>query len=39
MICVLVIEDKKDIRQILVDQLEDMSHEVRKADNRAVTLQ
>ena len=39
MICALVVEDKKGIRHILVDLLEDMSHEVGKADNRAVALQ
>ena len=39
MVRVLVVEDEEDIRHLLVDQLEDMGHEVRKADNGAVALQ
>ncbi|MBC8281823.1 MAG: response regulator [Chloroflexi bacterium] len=39
MVRVLVVEDEEDIRHLLVDQLQDMGHEVRKADNGAVALQ
>lgn len=39
MVRVLVVEDEEDIRHLLVDQLEDMGHQVRKADNGAVALQ
>ena len=39
MVRVLVVEDEEDIRHLLVDQLEDKGHEVRKADNGAVALQ
>ena len=36
---VLVVEDEEDIRHLLIDQLEDKGHRVRKADNGAVALQ
>jgi len=39
MVRVLVVEDEEDIRHLLADELEDMGHEVRKADNGAVALQ
>jgi CheY-like chemotaxis protein len=39
MVKVLVVEDEEDTRHLLADELVDMGHEVRKADNGAVALQ
>ena len=39
MVYALVVEDEEDIRNLLVEQLEDKGCEVRKADNGAVALQ
>ena len=38
MVYVLVVEDEEDIRNLLVEQLEDRGCDVRKADNGAVAL-
>ncbi len=39
MIYALVVEDEEDIRNLLVEQMEDKGCEVRKANNGAVALQ
>ena len=39
MVYALVVEDEEDIRNLLVEQLEDKGCQVRKADNGAVALQ
>ena len=39
MVYALVVEDEEDIRNLLVEQLEDKGCHVRKADNGAVALQ
>ena len=39
MVYVQVVEDEEDIRNLLVEQLEDRGCDVRKADNGAVALQ
>jgi len=39
MVNVLVVEDEEDVRNLLVEQLEDLGNKVRKADNGAVGLQ
>ena len=39
MVKVLVVEDEEDTKHLLADELVDMGHEVRKADNGAVALQ
>lgn len=39
MVNVLVVEDEEDIRNLLIEQLQDKGCEVRKADNGAVALQ
>ena len=39
MVKVLVVEDEEDTRHLLADELVDMGHEVRKADNGAVAPQ
>ncbi len=39
MVNVLVVEDEEDIRNLLIDQIEDKGCIVRKADNGAVALQ
>lgn len=39
MIYVLVVEDEEDIRNLLVEQMEDKGCEVRKANNGLVALQ
>lgn len=39
MVYVLVVEDEEDIRNLLVEQLQDRNCDVRKADNGAVALQ
>ena len=39
MVFALVVEDEEDIRNLLVEQLEDKGCQVRKADNGAVALQ
>jgi CheY-like chemotaxis protein len=39
MVNVLVVEDEEDIRNLLIDQLQDKGCTVRKADNGAVALQ
>jgi CheY-like chemotaxis protein len=38
MVNVLVVEDEEDIRNLLIDQLQDKGCTVRKADNGAVAL-
>ena len=39
MVYALVVEDEEDIRNLLVEQLEDKGCQVQKADNGAVALQ
>ncbi|MBC8281824.1 MAG: response regulator [Chloroflexi bacterium] len=39
MIYALVVEDEEDIRNLLIDQMEDKGCDVRKANNGAVALQ
>ena len=39
MVNILVVEDEEDIRNLLVEQLEELGYKVRKADNGAVGLQ
>lgn len=39
MVNVLVVEDEEDIRNLLVEQLEEKGYKVRKADNGATGLQ
>jgi len=39
MVNVLVVEDEEDIRNLLIDQLQDKGCTVRKADNGAIALQ
>ena len=39
MLKALVVEDEEDIKQLLVDELEDKGYEVREADNGVIAMQ